>query len=148
MFLRQFYVEKCGFNRFYRNMCIPFWTVRNPFRAFSLSNKYVWRFLELAWAFMQLSTGYFRSDCVKIAILYRKYRSIQHPFWSVLWSFSLKFIKQGGYACLLVYYLRLYRRFSVDFCAKSSIFEPKCGPVLSRSIRSIWNKTRSYAFLV
>jgi len=58
--------KMCGFNRFYRNMCNPFWTVRNPFRSFSLSTQCVWRFLKLAWAFMQLSTGYFRSYFVKI----------------------------------------------------------------------------------
>ncbi len=74
---------------------------------------------------MQLSTGYFRSDFVKICDLYTgnavQFSIRSDPFFEVfLKDLSNKVDMYAFWAITYVY--TLYHRFSVDFCAKISNF--------------------------
>jgi hypothetical protein len=86
---------------------------------------------------MQLSTGYFRSDFVKICDFYignaAQFSIRSDPFLEVfLKDLSSKVAMYAYWS--ITYAYTLYHCFSVDFCAKISNFEPKCGPILIRSI--------------
>ncbi len=148
MFYGDFMWKMCGFGRFYRNMCNPFWPVWNPFRSFSLSSKYVWRFLELAWAFMQLSTGCFRSDFVKICDFYTE-NAVQFsirsdPFFEVFRNdLSSKVDMYAYWAITYAYTIVLVSILcqNLEFLSRNAI------RFLSVLFRSIRNKTRSYALL-
>jgi hypothetical protein len=83
---------------------------------------------------MQPSTGYFRSDFVKICDFYIgnavQFSIRSDPFFEVF--------RKVRWICMLIGLLStpiLYTIiFSVGFCAEISNFEPKCGPIFNRSI--------------